>query len=77
MDAGNLLYVTGAMWGPAFAAFATKRIFHENIRDLPWGLGRSGRYLWSAYFIPIAYAFPVYLFVWVTGLGGFPDAPVH
>ena len=73
MDAGNLLYVTGAMWSPALAAFATKAIFHENIRDLPWTV-RDGRYLWLGYLIPIAYAVPVYLVVWLTGLGGFGDA---
>lgn len=30
MDAGNLLYVTGAMWSPALAAFTTKRLFGES-----------------------------------------------
>ena len=74
MDAGNLLYVTGAMWSPALAAFATKTIFHENIRDLPWAGPRRGKYLWLGYFIPIAYAVPVYVVVWLTGLGGFADA---
>jgi membrane protease YdiL (CAAX protease family) len=72
MDAGNLLYVTGAMWGPAFAAFATKAIFRESIRDLPWNWGRA-RYVWLGYLVPIAYALPVYLIVWFTGLGGFAD----
>jgi len=69
MDAGNLLYVTGAMWSPALAAFATKRIFGESVRDFAWGWGRS-RYAWLGYLIPIAYALPVYLFVWLTGFGG-------
>src|SRR5437773_11366729 len=36
MDAGNLLYVTGAMWSPGLAAFATKKLFKESIRDLQW-----------------------------------------
>jgi membrane protease YdiL (CAAX protease family) len=72
MDAGNLLYVTGAMWSPALAAFATRRLFGESIRDLPWGWGR-GRYAWLGYLIPIAYALPVYLIVWITGLGGFAE----
>jgi len=36
MRAGNRLYVTGAMWSPALAAFATKKLFGERIRDLPW-----------------------------------------
>jgi membrane protease YdiL (CAAX protease family) len=70
MSAGNLLYVTGSMWSPALAAFATKKIFGENIRDLPWRWGGT-RYSWLAYLIPIGYALPVYLIVWLTGLGAF------
>ena len=72
MDAGNLLYVTGAMWSPALGVFATKAIFRERIRDLPWAWG-AARYGWLAYFIPLAYVLPVYLFVWLTGLGTFAD----
>ena len=73
MDAGNLLYVTGAMWSPALAAFATKKLFGESVRDMPWALGRS-KYVWLGYLIPIGYAVPVYAAVWLTGLGGFADA---
>jgi membrane protease YdiL (CAAX protease family) len=73
MDAGNLFYVTGSMWSPALAAFATKAIFGESIRDLPWRWGPV-RYPWLGYLIPIAYALPVYLVVWFGGLGGFADA---
>ena len=73
MDAGNLLYVTGAMWSPALAALATKTIFRESIRDLPWRWGRA-RYAWLGYLIPLAYALPVYLFVWCAGLGGLAPA---
>lgn len=73
MEAGNLLYVTGAMWSPALAAFATKKIFGERIRDLPWKWGPA-RYPWLGYLIPIAYTLPVYLVVWFGGLGGFADA---
>jgi membrane protease YdiL (CAAX protease family) len=74
MDAGNLLYVTGAMWSPGLAALATKRIFGEPIADLPWRWG-GARYAWLAYLIPLAYALPVYLIAWLTPLGGFlqPD----
>ena len=74
MDAGNLLYVTGAMWSPCFAALATKRIFAEPISDLPWRWG-GARYAWLAYLIPLAYALPVYLVTWLIPLGGFlePD----
>ena len=70
MDAGNLLYVTGAMWSPALATFATKKIFRESVRDLPWKWG-SARYAWLGYLIPIVYTLPVYLVVWLSGLGGF------
>jgi uncharacterized protein len=60
------------MWSPALAAFTTKKIFREKIRELPWGWS-GARYAWLAYFIPIGYALPVYLVVWLTGLGGFYD----
>lgn len=70
MDAGNLLYVTGAMWSPGLAAFATRRIFGESIRDLPWKWG-SSNYNWLGYLIPIFYTVPLYLVVWFTGLGAF------
>jgi membrane protease YdiL (CAAX protease family) len=73
MDAGNLLYVTGAMWSPALAALATKRIFREPIAELPWKWG-GARYAWLGYLIPLAYALPVYLIAWLTPLGGFLDA---
>jgi membrane protease YdiL (CAAX protease family) len=70
MDAGNLLYVTGAMWSPALAVFATKLAFRESVSDLPWRWG-AARYAWLAYLVPLAYALPVYLIVWFTGLGAF------
>jgi membrane protease YdiL (CAAX protease family) len=69
METGGLIYVTGSMWSPALAAFATKRMFGESIRELPWQWG-SARNAWLGYLIPIAYALPVYLIVWSTGLGG-------
>ena len=70
MDSGNLLYVTGAMWSPALAAFATKRIFGESVRDLPWKWGDS-RYPGLGYLIPILYTGPLYAIVWMSGLGAF------
>ena len=70
MMAANRLYVTGAMWSPALAAFATKKLFGERIRDMPWRFSAS-RFAWMAYFIPLVYAAPVYVIVWLTGLGGF------
>lgn len=73
MDAGNLLYVTGAMWSPALAVCLTKAIFRESLRDLPWRWG-GAHYAWLGYLIPLAYALPVYLFVWGTVWGGFAPA---
>ena len=70
MDAGNLLFVTGAMWSPGISALLTKRFFGEPISELPWKWG-GARYAWLAYLIPLAYALPVYLIVWLTSLGGF------
>jgi membrane protease YdiL (CAAX protease family) len=70
MDAGNLLFVTGAMWSPGLAALLTKRLFDEPISELPWKWGGAA-YAWLAYLIPVAYALPVYLVAWLTPLGGF------
>ena len=70
MDSGNMLYVTGAMWSPGLAALATKWIFGESARDLPWRWGNSSN-AWLGYLIPIAYSLPVYLIAWLTGLGAF------
>jgi membrane protease YdiL (CAAX protease family) len=72
MDAGNLFYVTGSMWSPALAACLTKALFGESVRDLAWRWG-SAKYLWLGYLIPIAYAVPVYLVVWLGRWGGFAD----
>lgn len=70
LETGSFLCVTGAMWSPGLAAFSTKAIFGESIRNLPWKWGTT-RYLWLGYLLPIAYALPVYLIVWLSGLGGF------
>jgi membrane protease YdiL (CAAX protease family) len=70
MEVGNLLFVTGAMWSPGLAALATKKIFRESARDLPWRWSEP-RYAWFAYLLPVAYALPVYLAAWFCGLGEF------
>jgi len=72
LRAGDTVYVTGLMWCPALAALATKRLFRESVNDLGWKWGENRYQLWS-YLAPLAYALPVYLVVWLTGLGGFPN----
>src|SRR5438270_12486606 len=72
MDAGNLLYVTGAMWSPGLAALTTKTIFGEPIADLPWKWG-GARNTCLAYLIPLAYAAPVSLDAWSPPPGSIRD----
>lgn len=69
---GNITLITGVMWGPAVAAVLTQWAFGESVRNLGWNWG-SGRYQIWAYVIPLFYALPVYVIVWLTGLGGFYD----
>jgi len=70
ISTGDLLFITGAMWSPALATFATQKIFGESIRGLAWQWSKT-RYAWFAYLIPILYAFPVYVIAWASGLGAF------
>ncbi len=67
---GNVVLITGVMWCPALAAIVTKRLFGESLRELGWSLG-SGRWQLWAYVIPLLYALPAYLAIWMSGLGGF------
>ena len=64
---------TAVMWGPAFCAFAVKLSFDRNLSGL--GLAKSGGgWLLVGFLLPLAYALPVYLPVWFSGMGGFdPD----
>lgn len=68
----NITLLTGLMWSPALAAFLTKWLFSESVRDLGWGW-RTGRFEEYGYLLPFVYAVPVYGAVWLTGLGGFYD----
>lgn len=60
------------MWSPGFAALATSLIFRHNLKGFGWLPGKP-IYLLIGYFMPIAYALLAYSFVWLTGLGGFPN----
>lgn len=58
------------MWCPGVAALLTRLITQRNLRGLGWTLGRL-RMVPVAYLLPLLYAGPIYLFAWLTGIGGF------
>jgi membrane protease YdiL (CAAX protease family) len=66
------LFVFTLMWTPGVAALITQWIATHSLRGLGWRPGPA-RWLWVAYILPVLYALPVYAFVWLTGLGGFPN----
>ena len=51
----------------------TQLISDRTLRGLSWRFG-SPRWLGIAYILPIAYALPVYMFIWLAGLGVFPNS---
>jgi membrane protease YdiL (CAAX protease family) len=64
------LKFTIVMWVPGLSAIAVKLVFDHTLKGL--GFARSGgRWLLVALLLPLAYALPVYLPVWLTGIGGF------
>lgn len=69
LSGAEMFYVTGLMWCPALAGVATQRIFGGGLTAFGWQPGRA-RYYAAAYLLPMAYALPVYLLVWIGGLGG-------
>jgi len=70
IGAGNGFVVALVMWCPAFAAFATCKLFGIDLATLGWNW-RPARYVAWAYLIPILYALPVYVAAWVTIRGSF------
>jgi membrane protease YdiL (CAAX protease family) len=64
------LKAAGNMWVPGLSAIFVKLVFDRSLKGL--GLTKSGGvWLVVALALPAAYALPVYLSVWVAGLGGF------
>jgi uncharacterized protein len=59
------------MWMPGASAIVLKLIFDRSLKGL--GLGRAGgvKGLLNGLLIPVAYALPVYVIVWLVGAGGF------
>jgi CAAX protease family protein len=72
LGGGGGLYVTGIMWCPALAAFATLRLNGRRFADLGWKWP-SVHYAAMSWYVPILYAGIAYAIVWVSGLGGFPN----
>src|SRR4051812_17950680 len=67
--------VLGIMWCPGVAAIATSLLTGRSLREIGWGWGKS-KYQFAAWVTPMLYAWPAYILVWMTGLGGFPAAKV-
>lgn len=69
----TVLLATGVMWMPALAACLATWLFGGSVRSFAWRLGEV-RWLRWGYVIPLCYALPVYLAVWLGGWGGFDPA---
>lgn len=70
IGAGNGLVVRLVMWCPAAAAFATCALFRIDTRTLGWKW-RPLRYEALGYYLPLLYAVPVYVVVWIAVRGSF------
>ncbi len=70
MGAGLGGYVAGLMWSPGLAALLTCKYIRRDIRSLGWQWAPI-RYELAGYLLPLFYAAIIYLFVWITGIGGF------
>jgi len=69
---GGGLYVTGIMWCPALAAFATLGLNKRRFSDLGWKWP-ARKYAAMSWYVPLMYGGIAYLIVWTLGLGGFPN----
>jgi uncharacterized protein len=69
---GGGLYVTGLMWCPALAAFATLALNGRSFSDLEWKWP-ARKYAAMSWYVPLVYAGIAYAIVWSVGLGGFPN----
>lgn len=65
---GTAIYVLGLMWCPGIAALVTQLVFNRSVKGLGWRWGKT-RYQIIAYLLPIVYAAPVYIAVWILGWG--------
>jgi membrane protease YdiL (CAAX protease family) len=72
LGGGGGLYVTGIMWCPALAAFATLSLNRRSFADLGWKWP-TRKYAAMSWYVPLLYAGIAYAIVWISGLGGFPN----
>jgi len=70
IGAGNGLVVRLVMWCPTAAALVTCALFRIDLRTLGWSW-RPVRFERLAYALPLLYAIPVYVVVWVAVPGSF------
>ena len=64
---GNALML---MWSPGLAAIVTRLLTQHDLRGMGW-TPRTASMLALALVLPLAYAAPVYLLAWGSGVGGF------
>ena len=69
---GGGLYVTGIMWCPSLAAFATLYLNRRSFTELGWKWP-IWKYAAMSWYVPLLYAGIAYVIVWIFGLGGFPN----
>jgi len=72
LGAGGGVFVTGIMWCPALAAFATLKLYRRRLSELGWRWPAE-RYALASWYIPLSYSAIAYVIVWVGGLGAFPN----
>lgn len=72
MGAGvpGISYTLIIMWCPTLGTLLTCRVMKIKLGSLGWKWGPA-KYLWWSYLIPIIYSLVAYLFIWISGKGGF------
>jgi membrane protease YdiL (CAAX protease family) len=70
IGAGNGLVVRLVMWCPTVAALVTCALFRIDIKTLGWNW-RPVRFEALGYLLPLLYAIPVYVLVWIFVPGSF------
>jgi len=66
--------IVPAMWGPGLAAIITCLWFKKPVKSL--GLAfKNPSYLLAGYLLPLLYAVPVYLAIWIFGFASFNSNP--